>query len=212
MELAAEQYSYGYEARINHHHLKTKIDQTTLIFTTNNGTNRLLHQIHKASTVDSSNSIFSSRFGQTGTGSTGMTPTLEEQQEGLPEEIKSKTYPSSDLITAEDELVNDLEKYFLLDSDTMIVVNDEGKAVWEMPTVFHQDALQKLLKIVNKSSEEEDFLLAQAGIPLLMNKEKAKYRHPESPSGAQVAWKQRARMEISIDDTFRLMDFPGIIR
>lgn len=99
-----------------------------------------------------------------------MTLALEEQQEGLPEEIKSKTYPSSDLITAEDELLNDLEKYFLLDSDTVIVINDEGKAVWEMPTVFHQDTLQKLLKIVNNSSEEEDFRLAQAAIPLLINK------------------------------------------
>lgn len=134
-----------------------------------------------ASTVDSSNStsIFSSRCVQTGTGSTGVTPTLEEQQEGLPKEIKSKTYPSSDLITAEDELLNDLEKYFLLDSDTVIIINDKGKAVWEIPTVFHQDALQKLLKIINKSSEEEDFLLAQADIPLLINMKKAKYRHPD---------------------------------
>jgi hypothetical protein len=120
--------------------------------------------------VDNSTSIFSSGFGQTGTGSKGVTLALEEQQEGLPEEIKSKTYPSSDLITAEDELLNDLEKYFLLDSDTVIVINDEGKAVWEMPTVFHQDTLQKLLKIVNNSSEEEDFRLAQAAIPLLINK------------------------------------------
>ena len=101
------------------------------------------------------------------------TPTLEEQQEGLPEEIKSKTY-SSDIAAAEDELFEDLKKHSLLDSDKVIVINQEGKAVWGMPTVFHQDALQKLLRIINKHSDQEDPLLAQAGIPLLVDKKKGK--------------------------------------
>jgi hypothetical protein len=82
-----------------------------------------------ASTVDNSTSIFSSGFGQTGTGSTGVTLTLEEQQEGLPEEIKSKTYPSSDLITAEDELLNDLEKYFLFPYRPLSVCDCEASCV-----------------------------------------------------------------------------------
>ena len=82
---------------------------------------------------------------------------LEEQQEGLPEEIKSKIYPSSNLLSAEDELLEDLKSHSLEDSDKVIVINEDGKAIWSFPTVFHRDALQKLLKIVNKcSSGAED--------------------------------------------------------
>ena len=122
-----------------------------------------------------SNSMFSTGSNELGA---TTTPTLEEQQEGMPEEIKSKTYPS-DIAAAEDELFEDLKKHSLLDSDKVIVINQEGKAVWARPTVFHQDALQKLLRIINKHSDQEDPLLAQADIPLLIDKTKGKYRHPD---------------------------------
>ena len=72
------------------------------------------------------------------------------QQEGLPEEIKRKTYPSSNLVNAEDELFEDLKEHSLEDSDKVVVINQDGKAIWAMPTVFHQCVLQKLLQIVNK--------------------------------------------------------------
>ena len=127
-----------------------------------------------ALTTESHTSTFAAESNQPGSIST-----LEEQQEGLPEEIKSKSYPSSHLLTAEDELLEDLEKHSLLDSDKVIIINKDGKAIWATPTVFHQDALQKLLKIVNKCSGEDHPLLAQADIPLLIDKKKGKYRHPD---------------------------------
>lgn len=109
----------------------------------------------------------------------GSISTLEEQQEGLPEEIKSKIYPSSDALTAEDELWEDLEKHSLLDSDKVIVINEDGKAIWAMPTLFHQDALRKLVNIANESSGEDHPLFAQADMPLIIDKKKGKCRNPD---------------------------------
>jgi len=109
----------------------------------------------------------------------GSSPTLDDQQEGLPEEIKRKTYPSSNLVSAEDELFEDLKEHSLEDSDKVVVINEDGKAIWAMPTVFHQYVLQKLLQIVNKCSEEENPLLAQADIPLLVDKKTKRCRHPD---------------------------------
>uniref|UniRef100_A0A7S2U7U8 Uncharacterized protein n=1 Tax=Attheya septentrionalis TaxID=420275 RepID=A0A7S2U7U8_9STRA len=108
----------------------------------------------------------------------GSSPALEEQQEGLPEEIKLKTYPSSNLVSADEELFEDLKKHCLLDSDKFIVINEDGKAVWSMPTVFHRYALRKLLQIVNKCSVEENPLDVQADISLLLDKTK-RCRHPD---------------------------------
>ncbi|CAB9503932.1 expressed unknown protein [Seminavis robusta] len=107
----------------------------------------------------------------------GSSPTLEEQQEGLPEEIKRKTYPSSNLVSAEAELFEDLKEHSLEDSDKVIVVNEEGKTIWAMPTVFHKYVLQKFLQIVNKCSEEENPILARADIPLLVDKKTKRCRH-----------------------------------
>jgi hypothetical protein len=39
---------------------------------------------------------------------------FEEQQEGLPEEIEREKYPSGNLLSVEDELLEDLEKHALL--------------------------------------------------------------------------------------------------
>ncbi|CAB9502534.1 expressed unknown protein [Seminavis robusta] len=110
---------------------------------------------------------------------TCSTLTLEELQEDLPEEIKTKTYPSSKSLSAEDELFEDLKSHSLEDSDKVIVINADGKAIYSMPTIFHQDVLQKLLKIVNACSKTEDPLLAQADIPLLIDKKKGKLKHPD---------------------------------
>ena len=126
----------------------------------------------------------------------------------MPEEVKTKTYPS-DIAAAEDELFEDLKKHSLLDSDKVIVVNQEGKAVWAMPTVFHQDALQKLLRVINKHSDQEDPLLAQADIPLLIDKKKGKYRHPD------VAIWGQGRLEAEDEDGefdrkyISIDEFPG---
>jgi hypothetical protein len=116
----------------------------------------------------------------------------------LPEEIKLKSYPSSSLVSAEEELFQDLKKHCLLDSDKVIVINEGGKAVWSMPTVFHRYALQKLLQIVNKScSEEENPLLAQADIPLFVDKKTKRCRHPDAVS----IWGSD-RLEVEEDDNF----------
>ncbi|KAG7347003.1 hypothetical protein IV203_006072 [Nitzschia inconspicua] len=109
----------------------------------------------------------------------GSSPTLEDPQEGLPEEIMRKTYPTSNLVSAEDELFEDLKEHSMEDSDKVIVINQDGKAIWAMPSVFHQYVLQKLLQIINKCSEEEDPLLAQADIPLLVDKKTKRCRHPD---------------------------------
>eukprot|EP00978_Attheya_sp_CCMP212_P022366 scaffold66660_cov58-Attheya_sp.AAC.2 len=107
----------------------------------------------------------------------GSSPALEEQQEGLPEEIKLKTYPSSNLVSAEEELFEDLKKHCLLDSDKFIVINEEGK-----------DGRCRL--------EEENPLLVQADIPLLVDKKTKRCRHPD------VSIWGAGRLEVEEDDDF----------
>jgi hypothetical protein len=112
------------------------------------------------------------------------------------------------LVSAEEELFQDLKKHCLLDSDKVIVINEDGKAVWSMPTVFHQDALQKLLNIVNKCSEEENPLLAQADIPLFVDKKTKRCRHPD------VSIWGPGRLEVEEDGDFNrrfisIDGFPG---
>ena len=117
-------------------------------------------------------------------------PTLEEQQEGLPEEIKRKTYPSSNLVNAEDELFEDLKEHSLEDSDKVVVINEDGKAIWAMPTVFHQYVLQKLLqrKILYLLRQTLPFLWTrrQKGAGILMY-----------PSGDQAVLKLRKMMTLA---------------
>lgn len=130
--------------------------------------------------------------------------TLEELQEDLPEEIKTKTYPSSNFLSAEDELYEDLKSHSLENSDKVIVINADGKAIWSMPTIFQQDAIQKLLKIVNACSKTKDPLLAQADIPLLIDKKKGKFEHPD------ISIWGPSRLDEDCDPRFIPVDgFPG---
>ena len=109
----------------------------------------------------------------------GFRQTLEKQQEGLPEEIKSKTYPSSDLLAAKDELWEDLKKHSLEDSDNVIQINKHGKVIWAMPNLFHQQVVRKLRLRIKKFSEEGDPLFTESGHPLLIDKDTGRCRSPD---------------------------------
>lgn len=105
--------------------------------------------------------------------------TLEEQQDGLPEEIKSKTYSTTDPGEAEDELWVDLEKHSLLDSVNYIHINETGKAVFEMPTMFHQEAVDCIVEVVNAYSTEDDPIKALSEKPVRIKGRKTQFKLPD---------------------------------
>ena len=76
---------------------------------------------------------------------------LEEKlnQEGLPEEIKSKTY------STEADLLKDLDAFGAGDNDRYISLNSKGQAHLKMPTVFHAEALKSLKKHVERHGPRE---------------------------------------------------------
>ena len=79
-----------------------------------------------------------------GGGELGLDVHVELNQEGLPEEIKSKTY------STEADLLKDLDAFGAGDNDRYISLNSKGHAQLKMPTVFHAEALKSLKKHVER--------------------------------------------------------------
>ena len=84
----------------------------------------------------------------------------EIDQEGLPEEIKEKTYLGEE---GEVQLMKDLEKHDL--ADNHVALNSQGKACWrEMPTDFHQTAIQEIEDCITASEGHKDQLFVGANL------------------------------------------------
>jgi hypothetical protein len=79
-----------------------------------------------------------------------LTEEIEINQEGLPQEIRSKTYTPIGEAAAEADLVKDLETFGLIDDYKYIGLNSEGKAyIKETPTPFHEEAIEEIAEAVD---------------------------------------------------------------